>query len=164
MIVYKDIFSGDEMLSDSFPATETDAFLEVESANITVGDEQINIGANPAEGEVEEGPEAQRVNNIVHGFKLHETSFAKPDYLKALKDYMMRVKAYLQEKTPDRVAPFMAAAKVAAANIVANFADYTFYTGESYEQTAMIVLSKFVGEATTPTFFFWKDGLRQDKY
>ena len=73
MIIYKDIFSNDELLSDAYDAKLVDDVIyEADCAMVNVGGDNIDIGANPsAEGgddDVEEGTEM--VNNVVHSFRL----------------------------------------------------------------------------------------------
>ena len=68
MIIYKDIFSNDELLSDAYDAKLVDDVIyEADCAMVNVGGDNIDIGANPsAEGgddDVEEG--AEMVNNVV---------------------------------------------------------------------------------------------------
>jgi hypothetical protein len=76
MKVYKDVFTGDELASDSFPMKEIEGglILEFETKQITKTIGNIDIGANAsAEGGGEdEGVDdgAQTVNNLVDACKI----------------------------------------------------------------------------------------------
>lgn len=71
-----------------------------------------------------------QVNNLVHSFRLQQTSFDKKSYLTYLKGYMKAIKTHLQTTNPDRVAVFEKAAADGAKKIVGNFKDFEFYIGE----------------------------------
>lgn len=172
MRVYFDVFSGDEMLSDSYPMTliYDEAAFEVPSRMITKGSVQVDIGRGNQFGGGGEDEEVaddneEKVNDILSAFTLNEVGFSKKEYANYIKTYMQRLKTYLQENKPDRVAPFMAGAQGLIKWVLANFTEFTFYTGESYDQTAMIVLSYFKQEADeTPHFILIRDGLREEKF
>merc|ERR1711964_416906 len=76
MIIYKDILTGDEIISDSYDLKEVDgAVYEVDCAMITLGAVEVNTGANASAEEAEEGVEdgALQVNNVVNSFRLNST-------------------------------------------------------------------------------------------
>merc|ERR1711900_42395 len=80
MIIYKDILTGDEIISDSYDLKEVDgAVYEVDCAMITLGAVEVNTGANASAEEAEEGVEdgALQVNNVVNSFRLNSTQFDK---------------------------------------------------------------------------------------
>jgi len=88
MIIYKDILTGDEIISDSYDLKEVDgAVYEVDCAMITLGAVEVNTGANASAEEAEEGVEdgALQVNNVVNSFRLNSTQFDKKSYLSHLK-------------------------------------------------------------------------------
>jgi hypothetical protein len=88
MIIYKDLITGDEIISDSYDLKEVDGVAyEANCSRITVGNDNIDIGANPSAEEADEGTEdqAQTVIDVVHSFRLNETSFDKKSYLMHLK-------------------------------------------------------------------------------
>jgi len=125
----------------------------------------VNIGANPSAEEAEEAVEegATQINNVVHSFRLQQTSFDKKSYLSYLKGYMKAVKAELSKTHADRVDAFEKGASAQAKKIVANFKDYEFYTGESMTPEGMVVLLNYREDGVTPYFSFWKDGLKEVK-
>ncbi|KAL2155960.1 hypothetical protein VTH82DRAFT_702 [Thermothelomyces myriococcoides] len=168
MIIYKDIVTGDELISDSFNLKEVDGVVyEVDSALITEGAVSVDIGANPSAEEQDEGVDdtTVRVNNIISTFRLQQTSFDKKTYLAYLKGYMKTVKTSLQEagKSEEEIKDFEAKASAFAKKIVSNFNDWEFYTGESMNPDGMVVLANFREGAETPYFVFWKHGLKEEK-
>jgi len=166
MLLYTDIFSGDEMFSDAFPLkTVDDIVYEVDCALMIVKEGDVDIGANPSAEEQEEALEngASQVNNVIHSFRLQSTSFDKKSFLTYLKGYMKAVKTKLAETNPDRVSAFESGAQAFAKKIVSNFKDYEFYTGESMNIEGMIALLNYREDGTTPYFTFWKDGLKEVK-
>merc|ERR1712072_427213 len=91
MIIYNDLITGDELISDSYNLKEVDgAVYEADCSKITIGGESVDIGANPSAEEADEGADdsKQQVIDIVHSFRLNETSFDKKSYLSHLKGYM----------------------------------------------------------------------------
>ncbi|KAJ3521522.1 hypothetical protein NM688_g9006 [Phlebia brevispora] len=166
MLLYQDVISGDEMFSDAFPIKEVDNVVyEVDCAMITIREGDVDIGANPSAEDQEEGLEdgAQVVNNIVHSFRLQQTSFDKKSYLSYLKGYMKAVKVYLQDNSPDQVEAFEKSAQGFAKKIVGNFKDYEFYVGENMNPDGMVALLNYREDGTTPYFTFWKHGLKEIK-
>jgi len=73
---------------------------------------------------------------------------------------MKKVKTYLEEKNPERVAGFMSGAKEMVGWILKNFDEFQFYMGESCDVDAGIALAYYkVPEDETPTFVYFMDGL-----
>lgn len=131
------------MISDSYDLKEIDGVAyEANCSKITVGGDNIDIGANPsAEGGDDEGGDdtKQTVIDIVHSFRLNETSFDKKAYLGHLKDYMKKVKAAMKERgaSDEEVTEFEKGAQGFAKKIVGNFKDYEFLIGESMDPDGM---------------------------
>ena len=112
--------------------------------------------------ESEEGTDdqAEQKIDIVHSFRLQPTSFDKKSYLLHLKDYMKNVEGKLKETNPERVESFKKEAQEYAKQIVANFKDYEFYTGESMNPDGQVALLNYREDGITPYFTLWKDGLK----
>lgn len=166
MIIYKDVITGDELLSDAYPMKEVGGVIyEADCAMVTVNDGDIDIGANPsAEGagdDVEDG--SRTVNNIVEAFRLQETMFDKKSFVSYIKGYMKAVKAHLSEKSPDAVAEFEKGAAAQVKKIVGSFGDWEFFTGESMDPDGMIVLLNYREDGTTPYVSIWKHGVSELK-
>ncbi|ELU45609.1 translationally-controlled tumor protein [Rhizoctonia solani AG-1 IA] len=169
MLLFKDVLSGDEIISDAYKLKEVDDVVyEVDCSMIVVKDGDINIGANPSAEEQEEALEdgAKQVNNVVYSFKLQSTSFDKKSYLTYLKGYMKAVKAYLSTAKPDRVEAFEKGAQAYAKKIVANFKNFEFvsdsgsvrihpltdllkYTGESMNADGLVLLLNYREDGIT---------------
>jgi len=168
MLIFKDIISGDEMISDVYNLKEVDGVLyEADCQMITIKKgADVDIGANAsaeeAAEELEDGVET--VNNIVSSFRLNQTQFDKKSYLTHLKGYMKAVKEKLQaEKGADVVAAFEKGAQAAAKKLIANFKDLEFYTGESMDVNGMVALLNYREDGITPYLTFWKHGLKEEK-
>ncbi|KAF2657605.1 microtubule/calcium-binding protein [Lophiostoma macrostomum CBS 122681] len=169
MIIYKDLISGDEIISDVYKLKEVDGVAyEADCSRITVGNDNIDIGANPSAEEADEGTDdqSQTVIDVVHSFRLNETSFDKKSYLSHLKSYMKKVKEGLKAK-PDadeaEVAAFEKGAQAFAKKIIANFKDYEFLIGESMDPDAMVILLNYREDGVTPYVTVWKHGLIEEK-
>jgi len=168
MIIFKDIITGDELISDSYDLKEIDgAVYEADCAMITLGAVEVNTGANASAEETDEGTEdgALQVNNIVHSFRLNSTQFDKKSYLSHLKTYMKKVKEAMKEKGADdaKVAEFEKGAQGYAKKIIGNFKDYDFYIGESMDPDGMVILMNYREDGTTPYITVWKHGLTEMK-
>lgn len=137
------MITDDEIISDSYNLKEVDGVVyEADCRNISVGGEDIDIGANPSaeEGGDEGADDAkQTVIDVVHSFRLNPTQFDKKGYLLHLKDYMKKVKAQMKESgaSDDAVKEFETGASAYAKKIVANIKDYDFYIGESMDPDGM---------------------------
>ncbi|KAL8291807.1 hypothetical protein RQP46_002065 [Phenoliferia psychrophenolica] len=162
-LLYTDILTGDEMVSDGFDIKEVDDVVyEVDCAMVTIRAGEVDIGANAsAEEAAEELQEGDaQVNNVVHTFRLASTQFDKKSYLTYLKGYMKAIKAKLAETNPDRVPIFEKNAAAFAKKVIGSFGDYEFYTGESMNPDGMVALLNYREDGTTPYFIFWKDGVK----
>ena len=164
MLIYKDLFTGDELASDSYPCQNIEGvIMQLEGKFITKGGEDFGIENNDEEGgDMEEAVE--KVINIVDVHRLQETNFTKKQYVTYIKGYMKRVKTRLEETKPERVADFQQGAQSFVKQILGSFSEYTFYTGESLEPDAMVVLCKWSEDGMTPYFQYWVDGLEEEKF
>ncbi|KAK3997361.1 Mss4-like protein [Cladorrhinum sp. PSN332] len=168
MIIYKDIISGDEIISDSYDLKEVDGVAyEADCAMITEGAVHVDTGANASAEEAEEALEDQavKVNNIVNSFRLQSTSFDKKGYLAYLKGYMKAVKKALQDagKSEEEVKEFETKAQGFAKKVIGSFKDWEFYIGESMNPDAMVVLLNYREDGVTPYVVVWKHGLKEEK-
>ncbi|RGP77868.1 translationally-controlled tumor [Fusarium longipes] len=169
MIIYKDILTGDELISDSFDLKEVDGIVyEADCAMIEEGGIEVDIGANASAEEAAEDLDDTKVkvNNIVSSFRLQSTTFDKKSFLVYLKGYMKAVKAALQEKgaSADDVKAFETGAQNWVKNkLLPKFKDFEFYTGESMDPEGMVVLLDYREDGVTPYTIFWKHGLTEMK-
>ncbi|KAF1922471.1 translationally controlled tumor-associated [Didymella exigua CBS 183.55] len=168
MIIFKDILTDDEIISDSYDLKLIDGVVyEADCKKITIGGETFDTGANASAEEQEEGAEdaAETKIDVVYSFRLNETGFDKKGYLTYLKGYMKAVKSKLQEKgaSAEEISAFEKGAAAYAKKIVANFKDYEFLTGESMNPDGMIVLLNYREDGVTPYVTVWKHGLTEMK-
>ncbi|KAI9230608.1 MAG: translationally controlled tumor-associated [Piptocephalis tieghemiana] len=167
MLLFCDVISGDEMVSDAYPIKDVNsAVMEIDCALVQVksgGD--VDIGANPSAEEAAEDLEegSETVNNVVYSFRLQSTSFDKKGYMAYIKGYMKKLAKHLEENNPERVEPFKKEATEFVKKVVSNFSDYEFYTGESMDPDGMVALLNYREDGITPYFTLFRDGLKQQK-
>merc|ERR1711878_168671 len=173
MKIYKDVFSGDELFSDTYPIKLVeDCIYEVTGKHETrtEGDvvlEGSNASAEGADGD--EGGDASTVSGVdlVLNHRLTETGFgSKKDYMVYLKDYMKKVVKYLEENDrASEVDVFKKNINNVMKELLGKFKDLQFFTGESMDADAMILImdyKDYEGEER-PVLMFFKHGLREEK-
>jgi len=171
MKVFKDIFSGDELFTDSYDVKLVDDIMyEVVGKHITRTQEDIQLaGSNASAEEFDEGTESSSVSGIdlVIDNRLTETGFgSKKDYLTYLKGYMKKVQSYLEENgQADEVEKFKTGANKAVKELLGKYKDLSFYQGESMDAEAMVVIidfRDFDGEEK-PILMAFKHGIIAEK-
>ncbi|XP_063233964.1 translationally-controlled tumor protein homolog [Bacillus rossius redtenbacheri] len=172
MRLYKDIFTGDEMFSDSFKIKLVDDVLyEVYGKLVTRkhGDVQID-GFNPSAEEASDGTDevVESGVDVVLNHKLCETyAFNdKKAYTAYLKDYMKKLVDKLQETQPDQVEVLKKNANKVMKDILSRFKELQFFTGESMEIEGMVALLEYrdIDGESVPVLMFFKHGLDEEKY
>jgi hypothetical protein len=179
MLVYRDLISGDEMISDSFkllPVKDEngeviEGLMMCESKNIVKGGENIDIGCGNSfggGGEEDEGVDDQQVtvNNIIDNFQYTETQIGTPnDFKNWIKEYMNAVRTKLREagKPKEFIQAFMGNAPKIATFFLKNFNEVQFYLGPSFCADSM-VFSIYSEGATTPNFYYIMAGLKEEKF
>ncbi len=83
------------------------------------------------------------------------------DFKKYIKELMQKI---LPKVKADRAEAFKTGAKAAATWVLNEFKEITFYTPKSYSQEGQLIMSYFKEGAECPTFVYWMDGLRAEKY
>lgn len=171
MIIYKDIFSGDELFSDTYKMSlvEDGIFYKVTGKTVTRSgdkfDERVFGGNASAEGGEEEAsvdPNSVSGIDVVMDNRLTETGFKnKKEYGAYIKGYMKRIIDKLTENGGD-VEAFKKAAAPAVKKVMENFKEYGFFMGESNDPDAMHVLVQYE-ENDTPYLYFFKHGLVEEK-
>ncbi|MFJ9697026.1 translationally-controlled tumor protein [Kitasatospora sp. NPDC101183] len=170
MKVYKDVFNGDELLSDSFPIKEDGICYVVEGKYVTretVGTVDIG-GASSAEDDVEDAEESPTITvlNIVDAHRLVETSYDKKSYTGHIKAYLKRLtdKLAADGQSADQRSAWQQQAQEWVKAVLADFDSYRFFTGEQMDPEAMVVLLKLGEDGKTPFLYFIRDGLRVETY
>lgn len=166
MIIFKDIISGDELLSDAYDQQLVDDVIyEADCDLVKIGGDNVNIGANPSaedgDDDLEEGQEI--VNNVVYSFRLQQTAFDKKSFLTYIKGYMKAIKKQLQETDPEAIPVFEKGASTYVKKVVSSFNDWEFFTGESMNPDGMLVLLNYRENGTTPFVAIWKHGVIAEK-
>jgi len=171
MKIYKDVFSGDELFSDTYPMKLVDdCIYEVYGKHITRTEGDIQLeGSNASAEEADEGNDSATVSGVdlVLNHRLVETGFgSKKDYTVYLKDYMKKVVTYLEENgRNEEVAEFKKNINGVMKELLGKFKDLQFFTGENMDADAMILImdyKEYQGEER-PCIMAFKHGLLEEK-
>jgi len=176
MIVYKDMISGDEVLSDAFSLKEVldkegnpvDGLMMIESKMISKSDD-VDVGCGDAFGGGDaDGPAdtSMMVNNVIDSFQLTETQIGSPADFKAwIKEYMNAIRGQMKEKGlgKEKIQEFMGKAQGIAKFLLQNFSDLQFYLGPAFNPDTMI-FSLYPDGAVVPNFYYIMDGLVAEKF
>merc|ERR1711976_253744 len=171
MKIYKDVFSGDELFSDTYKINLVqDCLYEVTGKYETRKQGEVVLaGANARQEEADEGADEANESglDVVLHHRLVETGFGdKKGFTQYLKDYMKRVVKYLEENDrAGEVDTFKANISKVMKDLMGQFKDLQFFTGESMDPEAMIamVLYKEVDGVEKPVLMFFKHGLEEEK-
>jgi hypothetical protein len=173
MIIYKDIFTQDEMLSDTYRIeTLYDGVIFKVKGKLTSESTQVDdsmFGGNAsAEGEdAGDGCDANVATGIdvIMAQRMQETSFKKKAYMAHIKEYMSKLKKKIAEDTPDEEKKFTAGCSKFVKEVLGEFDEYCFYTGENgLDGSGMTALVKWEGESgAEPCIYYFKHGLVPEK-
>lgn len=177
MIVYRDVITGDEMLSSAYPlrqvvdeeGNEVAGLMCCSSKMIAKGGDDIDIGCGNAFGgdAGDDGPSTtEMVNNVIESFQYNETQIGTAADFKAwIKDYMNSVRNFMREKgkPKEEIQAFMAMAPGIAKFFLKRFSDVQFYLGPSFNPESM-VFSIYADGETTPDFYFIMPGFTAEKF
>jgi hypothetical protein len=158
MKVYKDVFSGDELLSDSFPIKEDGICYVVEGKHSTRAAGLLDIGGTDGE---EADSIGHTVLNVAEAHRLVATTYEKKNYTGHIKAYLKRI----TERLPadERIA-WQQQAQERIEQVLADFDSYQFFTGESMDPEAMVVLMRTGKDGKTPFLYYIRHGLRAEVY
>ena len=150
MLLYLDIISDDELVSDSFKLNDVDDIMyRVDTQMVADRDD-------------EDGPD---VINVISIHQLKEVQYKKKQYMMSIKKYIGAIVEKLTVTNPERVPIFKKkASEFLMKTILPNFAEYQLFSGKDMDPTGMIILAKYEGENITPSLFFWKDGVKEEKF
>ena len=178
MKIFKDVITGDEMLSDTFKMTieYEEAIYKVPSKNRPkddLGDVDVGCGDAFTKQEGEEEPSApqgvEMVLDVVANSELKQVNMSKKEFMAYIKDYFKKIIAYLEENgKKDRVEGFKKGAQAFIKFIVPKYDDIELYTGANGENddgeiVGGICISYWEDEsAKGPMFYFFKDGLKEE--
>ncbi|XP_050219025.1 translationally-controlled tumor protein homolog isoform X1 [Mercurialis annua] len=167
MLVYQDLFTGDELLSDSFPYKEIENGIlwEVEGKWVVQGAVDVNIGANPsAEGGGEDegvDDQAVKVVDIVDTFRLQEQPpFDKKQFIGYIKKFIKEVTAKLDAEKQEH---FKKNIEGATKFLLSKIKDFQFFVGESMSDNGSLVLAYYREGSADPTFLYFAHALKEVK-
>ncbi|KDR22210.1 translationally-controlled tumor protein homolog [Zootermopsis nevadensis] len=171
MRLYKDIFTGDEMFSDTFKIKLVDEVLyEVYGKLITRKQGNVQIeGFNPSAEEASEGVDeaVESGVDVVLNHNLHETyAFGdKKSFTAYLKEYMKKLIQKLEAESPDEVGVFKINTNKVMKDILGRFKDLQFFTGESMDIDGMVAMLEYrdIDGDSIPVLMFFKHGLEEEK-
>merc|ERR1712113_650911 len=158
MKIYEDVFSNDEMFSDTYPIKlVNDCMWEVTGKHISRTQDDIQLaGANASAEEADEGTDAASESgvDVILNHRLVETGFgSKKDYTVYLKDYMK-----------NQVEGFKKNIQAVMGDLLKKFKDLQFFTGESMNPDAMILMVEYRDvDEERPIIMGFKHGLREVK-
>merc|ERR1712240_621173 len=170
MKLYRDYLTGDEMFVDtSKHEIISDAFYMVIGKHITMAGDDIQLeGANASAEEAAEEVDSTSVSGIdvVLHQRLQETSFgSKKDYMLYLKEYMKNLTKKLNEEGKTEAVAKLKSIQAPLLEILKNFKDLQFFTGESQDPDGMIVLLDYkeIDGEEKPVLYFPMYGLEELK-
>merc|ERR1719445_2615769 len=143
---------------------------EVYGKHITRSQDDIQLeGSNASAEEADEGTDSTSESGVdlVLNHRLVETGFgSKKDYTVYLKDYMKKVVKYLEDNNrAGEVDEFKKNINGVMKELLGKFKDLQFFTGESMEAEAMILImdyKEYEGEER-PVIMAFKHGLEEEK-
>ncbi|KAK9890500.1 hypothetical protein WA026_010579 [Henosepilachna vigintioctopunctata] len=172
MRIYKDIFTGDEIFSDTYKIKLVDEVLyEVYGKHVrrTHGDIALD-GANPSAEEaaddnetaVESGVDIVLNHRLCETYAFHD----KKSYTLYLKDYMKKLVTKLEQTAPDQVDVFKTNMNKVMKDILGRFKDLQFFTGESMEIDGMVAMMEYrdINGESVPVLMAFKHGLEEEKF
>ncbi|KAF5752201.1 translationally controlled tumor protein [Tripterygium wilfordii] len=167
MLVYQDLNTGDELLSDSFPYKEIENGIlwEVEGKWVVQGAVDVDIGANPSAegGDEDEGVDDQAVKvvDIVDTFRLQEQpAFDKKQFVTYMKRFIKALTPKLDAEDQEK---FKKNIESATKFLLSKLSDLQFFVGESMHDDATLVFAYYKEGATDPTFLYFAHSLKEVK-
>ncbi|KAJ2817730.1 hypothetical protein GGI24_005313 [Coemansia furcata] len=158
MLIYKDIISGDRLLSDEFTKGPVGITYEVECKMIPV--------------EFADEDNAALVNNVIDSNYLQPITLDKNEYHDRVMKYIWTIDTRLRQAKaentdpnsdlPKRVDSFQAGFSAFVKNVLDNFDNYELYTGSHMSSDGMVVLLSHRGDKKTPYLTFFRDGLVEE--
>ncbi|KAI9917490.1 hypothetical protein PsorP6_013012 [Peronosclerospora sorghi] len=180
MLVWQDIFTDDEVMSDSFKVmpckdlegNDVPGMFQVESKTVAKSAENVDIGCGDAFGGEEEQVDSsvETVNNVIDdslGFGYVETGFDSKAELKTyLKSYFRKTMKHLKSSgaTDETLAQFKSDAQEIVKFLVSMFKELQYYMFKSCDSEAGLSYAYYPDGAVAPTFCYIKWGLKEVKF
>ncbi|KAI6648797.1 hypothetical protein LOD99_7059 [Oopsacas minuta] len=168
MFIYKDIVSGDEMFTNSYPTKFLDdALIEIEGKPLTVSsaiDDSLIGGNASAEGGAEALLDSSKTGiDFVIASNLQILAMTKPDFKVYIKAYMVKIIERLKANAPDRIPIFKTAANNFITKVLASFNEWEFYVGSSINPEGSVGFLNYREDQVTPYMVFFQDGFKSEK-
>jgi hypothetical protein len=168
MIIYEDIFTGNEVFSDAYPCKLIEGFIyEANGMTITIDNsiDESAIGGNASAEDADEGgaeDSRETAINLVYAFKLKPYDIDKKQYTKYIKDYGKRLveKLTANGASDEEIKAFKDKMAKKCQDIVKNFKDYDVYIHEDYNEDGMLPLLNYREDGTTPYFTYFAAGVK----
>lgn len=181
MLVWQDIFTDDEVMSDSFKiepvvdgdGNEVTGLFQVQSSQVVKGGDNVDIGCGNAFGGDEEeaaDDSVEKVNNIIDdsvGFGYTETGFeSKSDLKTFLKSYFRKIMKHLKSNDADdeKIGQFKSDAQGIVKHLVSLYKELQFFMFRSMDSEAGMAFGYYPEGAHHPTFLYIKWGLKEVKF
>ena len=175
MRIFKDVITGDEMLSDIFEISLAyeDAIIKVQSKNRPKDVLHTDIESEPIEGEQpQQDPGAEPVEmvlDVVANSELKPVNMSKKEFLAYIKEYFKKIVTYLEKNgKKDRIDGFKKGASDFIKFIAKQYDDIELYTGAHGEKEdgdiegSVCIAYWEKDDAPGPMFYFFKDGLKEE--
>ena len=165
MIVYQDILTGDELLSDKFPKEEifNGSMYKVQAKLVAQGTPNVNIDANPSDKnsiEVDDEDQSILVVDIVDTFKLQEYTLDKKNFAHWAAKHTKDISKVLSD---ERLSIFQKNSKTNMNFLMTSFSTLRFFTGASTMIDSSFVFAKYEEGSEHPTFYYFIDDLKEIK-
>ena len=181
MLVWQDIFTDDEVVSDSFKIEDVvdeegnrvAGLMQVESNVVVKGGDNVDVGCGNAfggEGEEVVDDSVEKVNNIIDesmGFGYTEIEYGSKSELKTfLKSYCRKLMKHLKasEASDETMAQFKEQAPECVKFLLSKYKDLQFYMFRSMDSEAGMAFAYYPDGAHHPTFLYIKWGLKETKF
>ncbi|RLN74004.1 hypothetical protein BBJ28_00009004 [Nothophytophthora sp. Chile5] len=180
MLVWQDLFTDDEVMSDSFkvvPCVDAagnpvSGMFQVESKTVAKGSDNVDIGCGDAFGGEEEqlDDSVETVNNVIDdsiGFGYMETGFDTKAELKTyLKSYFRKCMKQLKssDASDETLTQFKSDAQEIVKFLVSMFKELQFYMFKACDSEAGLAYAYYPEGAVAPTFCYIKWGLKEVKF
>ncbi|KDO20420.1 hypothetical protein SPRG_14358 [Saprolegnia parasitica CBS 223.65] len=180
MLVWQDIFTEDEVVSDSHKVVDAkDAegnvvpgMLMVTSKTVTKGGLNIDVGCGDAfgGGDQDVDDSVETVNNIIDesvGFGYTETGFdSKADMKAYLKGYFRKIMKHLKSTgaSDEKLDEFKSDAQEIVKYLTSQFSELQFYMFRAMDTEAGMAYSYYPEGALAPVFLYIKWGLKEVKF
>ena len=121
---------------------------------------------NDEEGGAGGSSDAVSVVDIVDAFGLQEITLSKGEFMAYVKAFLPKVKKFLEEQgKSERIPVFQKGATAFVKHLIEKFDEVQIYTGKEFNTDGAYAYCYYVNqEDAGPTFFYFIDGLKEEKF